>query len=117
MITNIIFYFCSQNNPNVKNNSVLNPIELFENLDIYDKISLSLLYLNSVIISGLISIIFIFYGDYLINKFQLETRFPKLAKIIQLRRKYQQYYLILSILFILSGSLSQIIFSLMVLIL
>jgi hypothetical protein len=74
-----------------------------------------LLFLNSAIISGLISIVFIFYGDYLINKFQLEIKFPKLAKIIQLRRKFQKYYLILSILLILSGSLSQIIFSLIVL--
>jgi hypothetical protein len=100
---------------NISESSIPNPFELFENLDIFSKLALSLLFLNSAIISGLISIVFIFYGDYLINKFQLEIKFPKLAKIIQLRRKFQKYYLILSILLILSGSLSQIIFSLIVL--
>jgi hypothetical protein len=49
------------------------------------------------IIFSLISIISIFYGDKLIRFFDLENRFPKLAKFIQIRRKFQQYYLLMNI--------------------
>jgi hypothetical protein len=41
----------------------------------------------------LISIIFIFYGNIILNYLNLETSYPKIAKIINLRRKFQQYYL------------------------
>jgi hypothetical protein len=49
------------------------------------------------ILFGLISIISIFYGDKLIIFFDLENRFPKIAKFIQIRRKFQQYYLLMNI--------------------
>jgi hypothetical protein len=47
---------------------------------------------KSVIFSALISIIFIFYGNILIEKYDLENRYPRLAKLIQLRQKFQKYY-------------------------
>ena len=43
------------------------------------------------ILISLFSILTIFYGDYLIIKLNLENRFPKLAKFIQLRRKFNNY--------------------------
>jgi|SRR6267378_113923 len=49
------------------------------------------------IIFSLISIISIFYGDKLILFFDLENRFAKIAKFIQMRRKFQQYYLLMNI--------------------
>jgi DNA repair exonuclease SbcCD ATPase subunit len=45
----------------------------------------------------LFSIISIFYGEKLIIFFDLENRFPKIAKFIQIRRKLQQYYLLMNI--------------------
>lgn len=39
------------------------------------------------IFTSLIAIISILYGDYLIIKFKIEERFPRLCKFIQLRRK------------------------------
>jgi hypothetical protein len=45
-----------------------------------------------MIFSALISIIFVFYGYILIEKYDLENRYPKLAKLIQLRQKFQKYY-------------------------
>ena len=47
-----------------------------------------------MVLGGLVSITFILFGDYLINYFKLEERFPKLAKYIQLRQKIQRYTLI-----------------------
>ena len=49
------------------------------------------------IIFSLISLISIFYGEMLITYFDLENKFPKLAKFIQIRRKFQQYYLLINI--------------------
>ncbi len=45
------------------------------------------------ILLSIFSIISIFYGDYLIIKLNIENKFPRLAKFIQLRRKFRQFYL------------------------
>jgi hypothetical protein len=45
------------------------------------------------------TIIFVFYGDFLINYFKLEEKYPKLAVIIRLRRKFQMFYLSINICF------------------
>jgi len=90
-------------------------IENYEKLDFMGKIALGLLLLNYVLISSLISIIFIFYGDYLIKKYQIEVKYPKLAKIISLRRKFQKYYLIMDSLIIISVILIEIIFCIAIL--
>lgn len=48
---------------------------------------------NSVILSALISIVFILYGNFLIKYFNLEIRYPKLAKFIAFRKNLQKYSL------------------------
>lgn len=55
---------------------------MFDKLDTFSKLALSLLNLNNVLISALVSIVFILYGDYLINKYNIETLFPSLTNII-----------------------------------
>jgi hypothetical protein len=52
------------------------------------------------IMLGMVSIIMIFYGNFFINYFQLEKRYPKLAKLINLRLKLQQFYLLSNIFLI-----------------
>ena len=54
-----------------------------------------------IITSCLISIAIIFYGDYLIKYFKFEVKYPKFAKLIQLRRKFQFVYLNANFLLIL----------------
>ena len=66
------------------------------------------LLLNGLILSHTISIILILYGDHLIKRFNLEVKYPKLAKIIQLRRKLQEYYLKISLTWIIICVLPQI---------
>ena len=51
------------------------------------------LLLNWYILNYTISIILIQYRLYLIKRFNLEIRYPKIDKLIQLRRKLQNYYL------------------------
>jgi hypothetical protein len=38
-----------------------------------------------------------YFGDYLIEKFNISTKYPRIHKYIQLRRKFQRYYLILDL--------------------
>jgi len=52
---------------------------------------------SMVIFFSLINIISVFYGDKLIRFFDLENKFPKISKFIQIRRKFQQYYLLMNI--------------------
>lgn len=79
----------------------LNINEMIKSLTTEQLGALSNLLFSNVILGSTISIVFIFYGDYLINKFKLEIRYPKLARIIQLRRTFQNYYLKLNISWIL----------------
>lgn len=72
--------------------------KLLDNFDPIQKFAFAILCFSQVVLSSLISIIFIFYGDYLIRRFDLENKYPKLAKFIQLRRKFQNYYLFVCII-------------------
>ena len=82
-----------------------NPIEAINNfysslsfLETYDIVNLSAVVL---IFLSITSIIYIFYGEIIITKIKLTTRFTSLTKIIELRRKLKKFYLITNILTIL----------------
>jgi len=59
-----------------------------------------------VIFISLLSLISIFLGDYLIRYFNLEIKYSKLARFIQIRRKFQIYYFIFNTIIILLGLLA-----------
>jgi hypothetical protein len=106
------------NDDEINKSFILAPlVQKFENFDTMSKLAVSLLLSNSLLFSALSSIFFVLYGDYLINRFQLEVKFPKLAKIIKLRRKFQRYYLIFDSLIIIGVILMHVIFSLAILLL
>jgi len=69
----------------------------FDGLNYQQNLAMSNILGSLFIIFTLFSIISIFYGEKLITYFDLENRFPKIAKFIQLRRKFQQYYLLMNI--------------------
>lgn len=60
------------------------------------------------ILTCIISIFYSIFGNYFINKFSLEQRFPKLSKIIKLRVTFQKYYIIINSIFIIIAVLSLI---------
>lgn len=60
------------------------------------------------ILSCIISILYAVGGNYLINKFSLIEKLPKLKKIILLRVKFQRYYIYLDSLLIILAVLSLI---------
>jgi hypothetical protein len=103
-------------NDNINKSFIFSGIfEKFESLDTYSKLALSLLLSKSVLVSSLVSMAFVFYGDYLIKRFNLETRYPKLYEIINLRKKFNRYYLILNITTIIIVILAEVIFSIAIL--
>ena len=71
-------------------------------------LALSGLLLNSLVLNYSLSIILILYGEYLIKRFNLEDRYPRLAKFIKLRRTLQNYYLKICFVWIFIGILPQI---------
>jgi hypothetical protein len=64
--------------------------------------TLAILHLSGAlfILISLYIILLIFFGDSLIKYFNLETKYPRLAKYIQLRRKFQNYYIIFNTIII-----------------
>ena len=48
----------------------------------------------------LITIFLSFYGNFFMDKFSLEERFPKLARFIRLRRTFLHFYILTNLLYI-----------------
>jgi hypothetical protein len=82
--------------------------KFLDSLSREELLSLGGLLFNYLILSNTISIILILYGDYLILRFDLENKYPKLAKLIQFRRKFQEYYLKVCFAWIFVGLIPQI---------
>ncbi len=102
----------------IKKNSMFGLEELlnkFESLDGISKLAFSLAFNSSVILGCLFSIILNLYGNYLLDRFKLEERFPKIARIINYRRKLSKYYIISNFLLIISMCLINIIFGVAIL--
>lgn len=55
------------------------------------------------IFTCLASIIFAVYGNFLIEKFSLEQKYPKLSSLIRIRVNLQHYYIMINTLFIVLG--------------
>jgi len=60
------------------------------------------------IFTCIITILFSISGNYLINKFSFEQKLPKLSKFIQLRIKFQNYYIFINSIFIIIAIISLI---------
>jgi len=88
----------------------------FDYKNIYENITndqlggIGLILFSQVILASAISIVFIFFGEYLIQRYEIEKKYPKLAKFIQMRRKFQKYYLILNILYLMFIGLALFVF-------
>jgi hypothetical protein len=68
----------------------------------YQKFALIHILASGFILLCLFSLIAVFIGNSLIEYFELSRRWPKLAKYIQIRQKFQTYYFILNSLLIIT---------------
>ena len=87
----------------------------FNHLSAMEQLCISLLLGNAVLFSMLINIISLYYGNYLINKFNLVEKYPKLYYFIQYRKKLERYYYIYSVIMALLIMSIQVLFRLAVL--
>ena len=85
-----------------------NLIDNFSSLNGLGQLVVPSLLSKSIILICTISIVYTIFGDYLINRFNLEEKNPSLSKIIRLRTKFQKYYLISNITIIILMCLVQI---------
>lgn len=90
-------------------------VDNFNHLSAMEQLCVSLLLGNAVLFSMLINIISLYYGNYLINKFNLLEKYPKLYYFIQYRKNLERYYYIYSVIMALLIMSIQVLFSLAVL--
>lgn len=83
------FYFEIQNHLNI--------------LTLSQKGALFHIFISLAMLFSLLTLFSVFYGEYFIQRFKLEEKYPKLSRFIKFRSKFQHYYFILNtILIILS---------------
>ena len=90
-------------------------IAWFEGLRGMQKVAFCIILGKGILISAITSIVFMFYGDILIKKYELDTKFPKLAKVIELRKRYQKYSVIFNCLLILLVIITEVLAGLSIL--
>lgn len=69
-------------------------ITYINNLNFFQTLAFTHICAVIFIFLSLNSLIALYFGDYLTNKFNIETKYPRIYKFIQIRRKFQIYYLI-----------------------
>ena len=94
-----------RNNSNfIDKDSIYRIIESYNNylgsLDYPQIIAITNLFGIFVIIVSLFSIVSIFFGNKILDYLNLEAKYPRFAKFIILRRKFQQYYLFIDLILI-----------------
>lgn len=72
----------------------------FDSLDGISKLVCFVMFSNYVVLSCIFSILINLYGNYLMEKYNLEERYPKIAFFIKYRRKLSKYYIFSNFLFI-----------------
>ena len=72
----------------------------YETLSGLSQLMVTMIISNSLILWCLFGLLINIYGEYLLERFQLEKKYPKLAIIIKYRRKLSIYYILSNILLI-----------------
>ena len=63
------------------------------NLSFDQQIALFNLFGSVLLLSYLLSTAIILYSNYLIEKYNLEQRYPRIAVLLRYRQKFQKYYI------------------------
>ena len=112
LISLLIFYLVTalgsdSYNKFMKDNPIFTIINYFKeflsHLSVTEICLVMHIFISIFILTCLLSIIFAVYGNSLIDKLSLETRYPKLSSIIRLRVKLQHFYVLSNTLFIVIG--------------
>jgi hypothetical protein len=89
----------------VKNNlidlDIFNKMQTYINsLNYFQSLALSHLFAIILILILLIDLMSIYFSDYLLERFNIEDKYPRIYKLLKLRRKFQRFYLIKDLIII-----------------
>lgn len=87
----------------------------FESWNGITKLAFSMVFSFSLVLWCVFGLILNLYSNYLLDRFNLEHSYPKIAYFIRLRRKLGKYYLISNIIIIILISLTNIYFGIAIL--
>lgn len=87
-----------------------------EDLNLIKQIAFTMLLGNSLILSIVVNILFIQFGEKFISRFKLEERFPKIKKILEYRRKFKKFYMLNGAFLIIVSTSASITFAISILI-
>ena len=68
--------------------------DFLQNLSLEQQIILFNFLCSILLLSYIVSILIIFYSNYLIERFDLEKRYPRIAVYLRYRAKFQKYYIL-----------------------
>ena len=91
---------------------IKNLYSYLDSLSLLQEFSLIQIFIYIIISITAFQIIFIFFSNEIINSLKLDERYPSLAYYINLRSKFQRYYLLWNTLIIILVCLLAIILSL-----
>ena len=75
-------------------------INFLDTLSLHQLGSLANLLAAIFVLTCLFSVVYIIYSDLLLKYLKIEEKYPKIQKIIKLRRKFQHFYLLINFLLI-----------------
>lgn len=106
------------NGDDVNKSMIFDPEVLWSRFETFDGLTKTvclMLFSNYIIITCILSLTINLYGDYLLERFQLEKTYPKVAIFIKYRRKISKYYILSNLIFILIVCLMNLLYSVSVL--
>jgi len=82
--------------------NIFNDLQTYiNNLNYFQTLALSHLFAIILIFILITDLLSIYFSDYLIDKFNIERKYPRIYKLLELRRKFKTFYLIKDIIIIL----------------
>lgn len=69
-----------------------NLLQFFQSLTVEQNLAVMNISASIFILLNMCSLLTVFFSEYLIKTYNIETRFPRIGRYIQLRRKFYKYY-------------------------
>jgi len=93
----------NNDNDDIHNSAMFNLDYLWSRFEAFDgltKIACIMMFSSSIIIAFIFGIAINLYGNFLLNRFQLEEKYPKVAIFIKYRQKISKYYILSNMIYI-----------------
>ena len=105
----------NENDIDIKKSTIFDLNELWSEFNSFDgitKVIFALMFSSYLILSCVFGITSNLYGNYLLERFKLEEKYPRLARYINYRKKMSRYYIVFNIIIIVLVCLTHIVLGL-----